>query len=110
MKRTWKPGGFYSNSRGQFNEADTWVNQSQIKPVFKRAWQHKPATFNQLGYFPTGNDTYADLIFFMNLYAIPLSLRQPFVAMNPPDPDVCIQNDHRRASHSFSSTLSKGSK
>lgn len=109
MERLRQLGGLHYDSRVQVQKGHTGFRESGLYP--KPDWPIKlqPAVFHELGDFPARDHAHAEYPFRAAFKKFAMSTLQAIGSGNPPDPNVGVQQDHRRASQSSLATGSRGS-
>jgi len=84
------------------------ITERLLHPYRYGIRQLQPPVLNKFRNLPTGNGAYAETSVFVilkNLFVIRGELR---IIVDPPDPNMCIQNNHDSASQSSSANAEKG--
>src|SRR4029077_57607 len=100
---------FGCDFRSQIEELNSRIGKTRIEPVQDRERQRKSPALHQLGDLPAGDHADSKATRLVSLQGFEMLAAQSAVAMNPPDPDVSIEDDHLSASQSDSATGSIGS-
>jgi hypothetical protein len=89
----------------QWQERHSGIRECSMKPFVNRHGQTQTTSLHQLGDLPAGDRTDPDASGFVLDNEVFGLRNQAIVLVNPPDPDVGINNDHRAASQSPSAAL-----
>ena len=109
MERSRKLGGFHDDPRIEGQKRDARLRQGVLYPKPDGPIKIEPAALRKLRHFPTRNDANAEDSVGPMFEKVAMSRWQLIRARDPPDPDVGIQQDYRRASQSSLATGSNGS-
>jgi hypothetical protein len=108
MKRAWKLCGFHADMWRKVDEADAGISQSLPKPVEYGTGKNEALPLHELGDLPTRNRGDANAALLGRVDERALCDRQCRIAVNPPNSNMGIENDHCVASQSPSATGSVG--
>jgi hypothetical protein len=97
--------GVGSDFGRQWQERHPGIRKCGMKPLVNRHGQTQTTSLHQLGDLPAGDRTDPDASGFVLGDEVFDLRNQTIVLVNPPDPDVGINNDHWAASQSPSATL-----
>jgi hypothetical protein len=101
--------GFDAHSWRELNQADTGIRESVLQPIEDRTWQGEAPAFDEFGNFPTRDGADANASVLSRFHDGSMDRGQSGITVDPPNPDVGIQNDHPAASHSAPAPGSVGS-
>ncbi len=85
-------------------QRDARTIEGFLEPRLFRTWQVDSAMMRQPGDFKAGNGRNTDRLSAFNTRG-PGRLETHLIRVDPPEPDVCVENDHRGKSQSLSGTL-----
>ncbi len=108
MEFAWKLSAFDANAGRKLNEADAGIQKRLLKPIGDGTGQSKPPALHELGDFPARNRAHGDASLLGGIKQRTSGERECRVAVDPPDPDVGIEDNHPAASQSASATGSVG--
>jgi len=94
MKAPGQLSRFYDYPGRQFEQKDPWIPECLLNPFFNRGRKVETPAFHELCYFPAGDDADTKTARLVLLDEIQRRAAQTAVSMDPPDPDVGIQEDH----------------
>ena len=110
MKRPRQLRGLYNNPWCEFQQSDAGIGKCLAEPCLNWTWQREATILHEFGDFPTRNDTNPKTLRLMPFYIQAVMMGQVRIAVDPPHPNVCIQNNHCTASQSAWATTSVGSR
>ena len=110
MERLRQLRGFHDDPRMEVQKRHARFRKGGFYPKPDGAIELQPSVLHKFRDFPTGVDTNgADAVSAkFEKFAVPRL--QPIRSRNPPDPNVGVQQNHRRASQSSLATGSNGSR
>jgi hypothetical protein len=97
-----------SDIRSEFKELYTRISECSMKPLLSRHGQSKAPALDKFRNFPAGDCADAYVPRFVLCDERLRLRRKPIILVNPPDPDMRVEDDHRVDSQSPSATLSNG--
>ena len=97
-----------SDIGGEIQKSHAWVGEGCMEPLIGWQGQPKATSLDQFCDFPARDCADPDMARLVLGDERPCLRRKSIILMDPPYPDVCIEDDHRAASQVLSSTLSNG--
>jgi hypothetical protein len=108
VKRAGELRGLHANSRRQIKKSNAGVSQCLLKPDQDITWQNQTLPLDQFRDLPTADRWNANAGLFGRSDEIAMGIGESGIAVNPPNPNVCIEDDHRTDSQSLAATGSVG--
>src|SRR5947208_3070360 len=102
--------GFHRDLRMEMQKGHARFSKGGRYPSPDCPIELQPSVLYEFGDFPTRDDADAEDAIGANFEKFTLSRLQPVRSRNPPDPNVGVQQNHRRASQSSLATGSNGSR
>ena len=110
MKSAWKLCGLHADTGRKLQEADAGIRERLLNPIENGARQRKPPARDEFGDFPARNRAHAETGLFGGFEHRTCGSGKSGIPVNPPDPDVRIEDNHPPASQSASATGSVGAR
>ena len=108
VELAWKLSGLDADAARKLDEPDSGISERLPKPVEYGTRQSKPPAFDELGDLLARNRAHGDAGLLGRIKERTGGRRECRVAVNPPDPDVRIEDNHPAAAQSASATGSVG--
>jgi len=108
VKRSRQIARVRSDVRDEIQKSYARIGECSMEPLIGWQGQPKATSLNQFRDFPARDCADSDVACFVLSDERPRLRRKSIILMDSPHPDVCIEDDHRDASQSPSSTLSNG--
>ena len=110
MERLRQLGGFHHDLRIEVQKRHARFGKGVFYPKPDGPIKLEPTVLHKFRDFPTGDDANAEDAICAKLEKFAVPRLQPIRLRSPPDPNVGVQQDHRRASQSSLATGSNGSR
>jgi hypothetical protein len=110
MELARKLSGLDANAGRKVDETDAGIRERLLKPIGYGTRQGESPALDELGDLPARNRAHRDASLLGRIKQRPSGLRECRVAVNPPNPDVRIEDNHPATSQSASATGSVGAR
>ena len=108
VELAWKLSGLDADTGRKLDEPDAGIRERLLNPIEYGARQSKPPALDEFGDLPARNRAHREAGLLGGIKQRTGGRRERRVAVNPPNPDVSIEDNHPTAPQSASATGSVG--